>query len=173
MSALRYALYVTPSIQTAAAVLPRDLQVRVWSPITSTLVYGEHDAALMDPLMTRDQATALSHWVGISAKRLTTIYITHGHGDHWFGLATVLERFPHARAAAAAAVVGHMREQMAAAFVESSGTAASPNQIGFPRGRQPRPGGPGCNGPGSGPGLRLSGRAAVANGDAQPSCLAR
>jgi len=30
-------------------------------------------------------------------KNLTTIYATHGHGDHFFGTSTVLERFPGAR----------------------------------------------------------------------------
>jgi glyoxylase-like metal-dependent hydrolase (beta-lactamase superfamily II) len=32
-----------------------------------------------------------------SGKNLTTIYATHGHGDHFFGTNTVLERFPGAR----------------------------------------------------------------------------
>ena len=32
--------------------------------------------------------------------RVRAIYITHGHSDHWTGLARVLQRFPDARGAA-------------------------------------------------------------------------
>ena len=39
----------------------------------------------------------LADWVASKGKHLTTIYITHGHGDHWFGVGTLLERFPDAR----------------------------------------------------------------------------
>ena len=34
--------------------------------------------------MTVKQANALADWVAAKDKNLTTIYITHGHGDHWF-----------------------------------------------------------------------------------------
>jgi ribonuclease BN (tRNA processing enzyme) len=50
--------------------------------------------------MTVEQATALADWVASKKKNLTTIYITHGHGDHWSGVGTVLKRFPHARVVA-------------------------------------------------------------------------
>ncbi len=40
-----------------------------------------------------EQARALANWVAASGKNLTTIYATHGHGDHFFGSSTVLERF--------------------------------------------------------------------------------
>ncbi|MFZ0664860.1 MAG: MBL fold metallo-hydrolase [Acidimicrobiales bacterium] len=42
-------------------------------------------------------------------RRLTTIYITHGHGDHYAGLSVVLNRFPDARAVATKATVEQMR----------------------------------------------------------------
>jgi len=36
-------------------------------------------------------------WVKASGKNLTTIYITHGHGDHFFGAGPVLSTFPDAK----------------------------------------------------------------------------
>ena len=71
-----------------------------WDPITSTLIYGESDAVLVDPLTTVAEATALAEWVALHHRNLTTIYITHGHFDHFFGLSVLLDRFPDAKAIA-------------------------------------------------------------------------
>src|SRR5262249_18770806 len=61
--------------------LPPGQSVRNWSPITATLISGERDAVLVDALMTTAQGRALADWVAASKKNLTTVYITHGHGD--------------------------------------------------------------------------------------------
>ena len=71
-----------------------------WDPTTSTLIFGERDAVLVDVLTTVAEATALADWVALHHRNLTTIYITHGHFDHYFGLAVLLARFPQARAIA-------------------------------------------------------------------------
>lgn len=71
-----------------------------WDPITSTLIYGEYDAVLVDPLTTVAEATALAEWVGLHHRNLTTIYVTHGHFDHFFGLSVLLDKFPDAKAIA-------------------------------------------------------------------------
>ena len=42
-------------------------------------------------------------------KRVTAILITHGHSDHWIGLARLLERFPDARGLATAKVLAQAR----------------------------------------------------------------
>ena len=78
--------------------------------MASTLIYGMRDAVLVDTFMTVKQANALADWVAAKGKNLTTIYITHGHGDHWFGTGTLLERFPNARAVATPNVVKVMRQ---------------------------------------------------------------
>jgi glyoxylase-like metal-dependent hydrolase (beta-lactamase superfamily II) len=129
MATLSYDVHVTPSIPTAIPDLPPDLDRRWWSPITSTLISGESDAVLVDALMTVEQARHLADWVAGSGKNLTTIYVTHGHGDHWFGLSTLLERFPRARAIARPAVVAHARHQCAPEFVESFWKSRFPGQI--------------------------------------------
>ena len=71
-----------------------------WDPTTATLIYGEHDAVLVDALTTEAEGEALANWIALHDKNLTTIYITHGHPDHFFGMSVVLERFPNAKAIA-------------------------------------------------------------------------
>ena len=71
-----------------------------FDPITSTLIYGENDAVLVDAMMTVAEAEALADWVALHNRNLETIYITHSHFDHFYGLGILLDRFPGARAIA-------------------------------------------------------------------------
>jgi glyoxylase-like metal-dependent hydrolase (beta-lactamase superfamily II) len=96
---------------TATSNPPPGEKRRFFSPISSTLIYGKRDAVLVDTFMTVNQNDVLVDWVKGSGKNLTTIYITHGHGDHWFGIGALLERFPGARAVASRAVVNMMKER--------------------------------------------------------------
>jgi glyoxylase-like metal-dependent hydrolase (beta-lactamase superfamily II) len=109
-SALSYDVFVAPE-KPFVAPPPAVGDARAWDPTTSTLIFGSRDAVLVDPLMTIREATALADWVALHDRRLTTIYITHGHGDHYLGLPVVLDRFPDARVAAAPGTVRHMRQQ--------------------------------------------------------------
>src|SRR5580704_2055022 len=93
---LSWKVFVTPGVPTVSDDLPPGEAVRMWSPISSTLIYGERDAVLVDAPTTVEQAEALTDWVVDNGKNLTTIYVTHGHGDHFFG--TLQDRFPTARA---------------------------------------------------------------------------
>jgi glyoxylase-like metal-dependent hydrolase (beta-lactamase superfamily II) len=69
-----------------------------WVANTVTLIYGEHDALLVDTFLSEAQTAELADWITSSGKRLSTIYITHAHADHFFGLKLLRDRFPHARA---------------------------------------------------------------------------
>ena len=71
-----------------------------FDPITSTLIFGEHDAVLVDAMGTVAEAEALADWVALHNRNLETIYITHAHFDHFYGLSVLLDRFPGARAIA-------------------------------------------------------------------------
>ncbi len=71
-----------------------------FDPITSTLIFGEHDAVLVDAMCTVAEAEALADWVALHNRNLETIYITHAHFDHFYGLGILLDRFPGARAIA-------------------------------------------------------------------------
>src|ERR1700737_1429701 len=126
---LTWEVFVAPSIPTAVSDRPPGLNRRMWSPISATLIRGAHDAGLVDPLMTTEQAAGLATWVTASGKNLTTVYVTHGHGDHWFGLATILDRFPGARAVAIPAVIEQMLRGSTPEFLASFWKSRFPGQI--------------------------------------------
>jgi glyoxylase-like metal-dependent hydrolase (beta-lactamase superfamily II) len=81
-----------------------------FDPMTSTLIFGEHDAVLVDALTTVAEAEALADWVALHHRNLRIIYITHGHADHFYGLSVLLGRFPNARAIATPKSVEEMRK---------------------------------------------------------------
>jgi glyoxylase-like metal-dependent hydrolase (beta-lactamase superfamily II) len=92
-------------------VLPNGAPKR-FTPQASTLIYGNSDAVLTDPGMTIDQARALGDWVATKGRNLTHIFITHGHGDHWFAAGVLAERFG-ARVVATDGTIGQMHANLA------------------------------------------------------------
>src|ERR1700737_5425734 len=58
-----------------------------------------------------------------------TIYVTHGRGDHSFGISIPRERFPEARAVAPLRVLQHMRKQTAPDFLQSFWKSRFPRQL--------------------------------------------
>ena len=65
-----------------------------FDPATSTLIFGEYDAVLVDAMTTVAEAEALADWIALHNRNLETIYITHAHFDHFYGLSVLLDRFP-------------------------------------------------------------------------------
>ena len=92
-------------------VLP-NREPKRFSPMASTLIYGSQDAVLTDPGMTEDQARVLGDWVASKGRNVTDIFITHGHGDHWFAAGLLAERFD-ARVVATAGTLAQMRGSVA------------------------------------------------------------
>ena len=127
-SRLNWDVFVTPGIPIAAKDLPPGVREARFQAMAATLIHGERDAVLVDAFMTVEQANALADWVETKARNVTTVYITHGHGDHWFGLGTLLERFPNARAVATSGTVAMMRLN-ASPEVLSLWKASFPGQI--------------------------------------------
>ena len=81
-------VYTTPGRPFASSATPQGPgDLPTWSPSSATLIYGDHDAILVDTLITYDQVDALADWIDALGRRPSRIYITHGHGDHWLGLA--------------------------------------------------------------------------------------
>jgi glyoxylase-like metal-dependent hydrolase (beta-lactamase superfamily II) len=68
-----------------------------WPASTSTLIASDTDAILVDALLTTAEGERLAMWVKESGKTPFLVFITHGHGDHFFGAGPVLSTFPDAK----------------------------------------------------------------------------
>jgi glyoxylase-like metal-dependent hydrolase (beta-lactamase superfamily II) len=86
----------------------------MWVANSATLIYGKRDAVLVDTFFTLDHSDKLADQIVATRKNLTNIYITHPHGDHFFGINTLKRRFPHVRAVAPTAVVDRITNRLAA-----------------------------------------------------------
>jgi len=126
---LHWDVFVTPGIPIVTRDMPPGVRETYFQATASTLIYGARDAVLVDAFMTIKQASALADWVAARGKNLTTIYITHGHGDHWFGVGTLLDRFPNAKAVATTNAVNVMRQNASPEALEGVWKAAFPGQI--------------------------------------------
>ena len=82
-----------------------------FSPTTSTLIYGESEAVLVDAQFIRSDIQALGDLIEKLGRTLTTIFITHGHADHYYGNDVLAERFPGVRVVATAKVVDDIVER--------------------------------------------------------------
>jgi glyoxylase-like metal-dependent hydrolase (beta-lactamase superfamily II) len=109
---LKYDVFVNDPPPRHNGLLPSG-EPKGGSPVASTLIYGHEDAVLTDPAFTTDQARALGDWVAGKRRNLTDIFITHGHGDHWFAAGLLAERFG-ARVVATAATITQMHANIAA-----------------------------------------------------------
>ena len=117
---LRIEVYTTPGRPIRSATPPGGPDdLPTWSPSSATLIYGDHDAVLVDTLITYDQVDALADWIETKGRRLSRVYITHGHGDHWLGLARLTQRFPGANGLATAEVLAQAIDPGLAGYWEA------------------------------------------------------
>ncbi len=109
--------------------LPPGKEHLAWVTNTVTLIYGKRDAVLVDTFLSVQHSKELVDWLVESGKNLTTIYITHAHGDHFFGLKLLLDRFPGAKALATSSVVAAMQNQIKPDIVRSFWEPRFPGQV--------------------------------------------
>jgi glyoxylase-like metal-dependent hydrolase (beta-lactamase superfamily II) len=128
-SPLKWDVFVSSQIPAVTRDLPPGVTDMKWSPISSTLISGERDAVLVDTFITVEQNRVLAEWVAASGKNLTTIYATHGHGDHFFGVNTIQLRFPNARFVASRDAISVMRRQLSPSVLEAFWKSRFPGQI--------------------------------------------
>ena len=108
-SPLHLDVFVVPYKPIVGVIPPMGTGEPTWPASSVSLISGEHDAVLIDALVTAEDAGEVVDWIRGLGKNLTTIYITHGHGDHFFGLNTILKAFPNAKAVTPAAIVPEPR----------------------------------------------------------------
>jgi len=89
-----------------------DFPIGTFSPTTATLVSGPTEVVLIDALYLKDDVRDLGDLIERTGKRLTTIYITHAHQDHYLGFTELLERFPGAKCVALPHVIEAMTQTM-------------------------------------------------------------
>jgi glyoxylase-like metal-dependent hydrolase (beta-lactamase superfamily II) len=65
--------------------------------VNSTMLSGARDMLLIDAQFSLSEAHKLAAAILESKKNLATIYITHPHPDHMFGLAVLHQAFPEAK----------------------------------------------------------------------------
>ena len=128
-SVLKWEVFVTPGIPIVTPDRPAGIRETFFQAMASTLIYGTKDAVLVDAYMTTKQAGGLADWIASKGKNLTTIYITHGHGDHWFGVGTLLERFPNAKVVATPNTVKVMRQNASPEALNGAWKPGFPGQI--------------------------------------------
>jgi glyoxylase-like metal-dependent hydrolase (beta-lactamase superfamily II) len=128
MSKLNWKL-LTKKRGSSTQGLPPGKEDLAWVTNTITLIYGERDAILVDTFLSVQHSKELLDWVAESGKNLTSIYITHAHGDHFLGLKFLLDGFPNARAFATASVVAAMQNQIKPEFIRSFWEPRFPGQV--------------------------------------------
>lgn len=89
-----------------------------FSPTSFTLISGQRDAILVDAPATIVQGKTISSWISetIPDKTLRGIYITHGHGDHFFASDQIKAEHPEAKVIATEGTAEHMAEQYTLPF---------------------------------------------------------
>ncbi len=94
--------------QSPAGTSPLEFQVIPTSEYSMfanmVLIKGANDAVLVDTPFARSDAHRVVAEILDSGKNLTTIFITHDHPDHFFGLDVVTDAFPNAKVVAHATV---------------------------------------------------------------------
>src|SRR5688572_8341656 len=104
-AALVAVVIATTSAQSKFTLEVHTGRGQVGYDVNSTMIIGERDILLIDPQFSLSEAHKLAARILESRKRLTTIYSTHAHPDHLFGLAVLKQAFPEAKIVALPATV--------------------------------------------------------------------
>jgi glyoxylase-like metal-dependent hydrolase (beta-lactamase superfamily II) len=100
-----------------------------WVANSATLIFGDHDAVLVDTFTTIEQNERLVEWVKAHGRNLTYVYLTHGHGDHVYGTGQLLRAFPGAQAVATAGTIAEARLQASGEYRDGFWGRLFPGQI--------------------------------------------
>lgn len=100
--------------------------------VASVIVSGEKDAVLIDGQFTLANAHRVVAELKDNGKNLTTIYVSHGDPDYYFGLEVITKAYPNAIVYATAPVIEHIKhtyEKKLAAWGPKLGANGTKNII--------------------------------------------
>ncbi|MGG5209878.1 MoaF-related domain-containing protein [Chryseobacterium sp. MIQD13] len=88
----------------AGMMLAGNLKIKVYNPgskaifpITSTIIYGDRDAILIDAQFQKQYAEQLVKEIKATGKNLKTVFISHSDPDFYFGLDVIKRAFPNVK----------------------------------------------------------------------------
>lgn len=97
-------LLSTLALLAVSAAAQQKLQLKVHHgvgqtgyDVNSTMISGQKDMLVIDPQFSLSEAHKLVAEILESKKNLVSIYVTHPHPDHLFGLAVLKQAFPEAK----------------------------------------------------------------------------
>ncbi|MGB0893745.1 MAG: MBL fold metallo-hydrolase [Parashewanella sp.] len=77
--------------------------------VSSVIVTGKTEAALIDAQFTKADAHRVVAKILNSGKKLTTVYVSHGDPDYYFGLQVIKQAFPNVKVYATKETLKHIK----------------------------------------------------------------
>jgi glyoxylase-like metal-dependent hydrolase (beta-lactamase superfamily II) len=102
-------------IQSFKTIETKALNIKIYNAsensfgVASVIVSGKTDAVLIDAQFTLVDAEKVAHEIISSGKKLTTIYVSHGDPDFYFGLEVFKKHFPEVTVYASSTTVEHIK----------------------------------------------------------------
>jgi glyoxylase-like metal-dependent hydrolase (beta-lactamase superfamily II) len=109
---VRFTTYVGRWPNVPVEDMPEVMPSGTFSPTTATLISGETEAILVDAQYLAEDVKDLGDLIERTGKKLTAIFVTHAHADHYLGITELKRRFTTARCVALPEVVDAMRKSM-------------------------------------------------------------
>lgn len=109
------AAMVTASAHAVSATLETTVfnpQEKSMFPVSSVLITGPKEAILVDAQFQRNDAQSVVELIKKSGKKLTTIYISHGDPDYYFGLDVITAAYPDAKVVSTANTQEYIKASM-------------------------------------------------------------
>ncbi|MES2519255.1 MAG: MBL fold metallo-hydrolase [Bacteroidota bacterium] len=101
--------------QNFKSIEAKDLTLKIYNAsensfgVASVIISGKTDAVLIDAQFTLADAEKVATEIKASGKKLTTIFVSHGDPDFYFGLEVFKKYFPEVTAYASPATVEHIK----------------------------------------------------------------